>query len=735
MRSEDKDAMTAARPKLVSEPSTVPSAEPVATPEEMANAIRLLAADAVQKAKSGHPGMPMGMATAAMVLWTRFLKFDPTRPDWEDRDRFILSAGHGSMLLYALLYLSGYQQITIEEIKNFRQLGSKTPGHPEYEVGSGIETTTGPLAQGLGNAVGMALAERLRNARLGNDIVDHYTYCIVGDGCLMEGLSQEAISFAGHQRLAKLIVLWDDNEISIDGPTSLSTGDNQMARFEACGWDAQTVDGDDPEAVARALTKARLSDKPSLIDCRTIIGKGAPNKGGTEQAHGAPLGDDEIAGARKTLNWPYPPFVIPQHVLAAWRKAGERSTGLREAWEQRFAALSSNAQAAFRRASAGKLTPGWQAPLNAFKRKLADDQPKWPTRKASGEALEILTATFPEMIGGSADLSDSVFTKTRSVSDILPGDYTGRYVHYGVREHAMAAVMNGMALHGGFIPYGGTFLVFADYMRGSMRMSALMRLRVIYVLTHDFDRRRRGRPDPSSHRDPGQPAGDAEHAGVPAGRRGRDLRVLGDRADRERHAVVPGAEPPGGAGGASRARERQPRRPRRLRPARGGRRPARSDPVRHRLGGARRRRGARPSAGRRHPDRGGLDAVLGAVRHPAREVSEGGDGAELAGVRARRRRGRHLARLGPLHRRERRLRRPQGLRQVRSGRRAVQALRHHRRERGDPDQGGAGQALPGVPPPRPPLRHGRGRVGEQGDVQPGATAYAHFHRSPLKVPR
>ena len=477
--------MTAARPKLISETSIVPSADPVATPEEMANAIRLLAADAVQKAKSGHPGMPMGMATAAMVLWTRFLKFDPTRPDWEDRDRFILSAGHGSMLLYALLYLSGYQEITIEEIKNFRQLGSKTPGHPEYEVASGIETTTGPLAQGLGNAVGMALAERLRNARLGNDIVDHYTYCIVGDGCLMEGLSQEAISFAGHHRLAKLIVLWDDNEISIDGPTSLSTGDNQMARFEACGWDAQTVDGDDPEAVARALTKARLSDKPSLIDCRTTIGKGAPTKAGTEQAHGAPLGDDEVAGARKALNWPYPPFVIPQHVLSAWRKAGQRSIGLREAWERRFAALPADGQAAFRRATAGKLTPGWQAPLNAFKRKLADEQPKWPTRKASGEALEILTATFPEMIGGSADLSDSVFTKTRSVSDIVPGDFTGRYVHYGVREHAMAAVMNGMALHGGFIPYGGTFLVFADYMRGSMRMSALMRLRVIYVLTHD----------------------------------------------------------------------------------------------------------------------------------------------------------------------------------------------------------------------------------------------------------
>ncbi|MBK8175774.1 MAG: transketolase [Rhodospirillales bacterium] len=451
----------------------------------MVNAIRFLAADAVQKAKSGHPGMPMGMANAASVLWTQFLKFDPQHPEWEDRDRFILSAGHGSMLLYALLYLSGFEEITLEEIRNFRQLGSKTPGHPEYDVPRGIETTTGPLAQGLGNAVGMALAERLRAARCGEDIVDHYTYCIVGDGCLMEGLSQEAISFAGFHRLAKLIVLWDDNRISIDGPTTLALGDNQLARFEACGWDAQSVDGDDPQAVARAIAKARASDKPSLIACRTTIGKGAPKKGGTEQAHGAPLGDEEIAGARKALGWEHPPFVVPPHVLDAWRAAGRRSQSEREAWDDRFAALPAKKQEAFRKTTAGKLMSGWQAPLNAFKRKLASEQPKWATRKASGEALEILTTTFPEMIGGSADLSESVFTKTTSVTDIVPGDFSGRYVHYGVREHAMASIMNGMALHGGFIPYGGTFLVFADYMRGAMRMSALMRQRVIYVLTHD----------------------------------------------------------------------------------------------------------------------------------------------------------------------------------------------------------------------------------------------------------
>ncbi len=467
------------------QPVKEPDAMALATHEEMVNAIRMLAADAVQKAKSGHPGMPMGMANAATVLWTRFLKFDPSKPDWEDRDRFILSAGHGSMLLYSLLFLSGYEAITIEEIKRFRQLGSNTPGHPEYDVSHGIETTTGPLAQGLGNAVGMALAERLRNARWGDEIVDHYTYCIVGDGCLMEGLSHEAISFAGFLRLSKLIVLWDDNRISIDGATSLSTKDNQLARFEACGWDAQVVDGDDAEAVAAAISRARLSDKPSLIDCRTIIGKGAPTKAGTSATHGAPLGEDEVAGTRRSLGWPYPPFVVPPHIVAAWREAGTRSVAARQAWEARFGALPADRKAEYRRTSTGGLATNWQAPLNEFKRRLATEQPTWATRKASGEALEILTANFPEMIGGSADLTESVFTKTRLTEDVRPGDFSGRYVHYGVREHVMASVMNGVALHGGFIPYGGTFLVFADYMRGGMRMSALMKQRVIYVLTHD----------------------------------------------------------------------------------------------------------------------------------------------------------------------------------------------------------------------------------------------------------
>ncbi|TVS00293.1 MAG: transketolase [Rhodospirillales bacterium] len=473
-----KAAVGSALPAALSEESE-------ATHKEMVDAIRMLAADAVEKAKSGHPGLPMGMANVAAVLWTRFLKFDPSATEWEDRDRFILSAGHGSMLLYALLYLTGYEDVTIDEIRNFRQLNSKTPGHPEYGVTRGVETTTGPLAQGLGNAVGMALAERLRNARWGDEVVDHFTYCIVGDGCLMEGLSQEAISLAGFLRLARLIVLWDDNRISIDGPTSLTTGENHLARFEACGWDAVTVDGEDAEAVAAAIAKAKLSDKPSLIACRTTIGMGAPNKGGTAATHGAPLGSDEVNATRRNLGWPYPPFMVPPHILNAWRRAGQRSVPEREAWESRFAAMAEDKRAEFLRTSRGRLAPGWQTPLNEFKQKLAKDQPTWATRKASGQALEILTASFPELIGGSADLSESVFTQTSHTADIGPGDYTGRYIHYGVREHAMAAIMNGMALHGGFIPYGGTFLVFADYMRGAMRMSALMKQRVIYVLTHD----------------------------------------------------------------------------------------------------------------------------------------------------------------------------------------------------------------------------------------------------------
>ena len=453
--------------------------------EDMANAIRFLAADAVEMANSGHPGMPMGMADAATVLFARFLKFDPSAPEWPDRDRFVLSAGHGSMLLYSLLYLTGYEDMTLTELENFRQLGARTAGHPEYGHAPGIETTTGPLGQGLANAVGMALAERLLNARFGGGVVDHYTYAVAGDGCLMEGISHEAISLAGHLGLARLIVLFDDNLISIDGATELTVSDDQPARFRASGWDVQSVDGHDAVAVAAAIEEARTSNKPSLIACRTTIGYGAPTKEGTSATHGAPLGAEEIAGARQKLDWAHDPLVVPDAVIAAWRAAGARGSGQRGDWEARRAALDADTRARFDSALAGDLPDGWEAALDAHKRVLTADKPAWATRKASQAVLDVLTAQVPQMIGGSADLTGSNNTRTESTPVITADDFTGRYLHYGVREHAMAATMNGMALHGGLIPYSGTFLIFADYMRPAMRLSALMGQRVIYVLTHD----------------------------------------------------------------------------------------------------------------------------------------------------------------------------------------------------------------------------------------------------------
>ncbi len=454
-----------------------------ASEREMANAIRFLSADAIQKANSGHPGMPMGMADAATVLFSRFLKFDSAKPDWADRDRFVLSAGHGSMLLYSLLYLTGYEDMTIEEIENFRQLGAKTAGHPEYGHAAGIETTTGPLGQGLTMAVGMALGERMRNARFGDGLVDHYTYVIVGDGCLMEGISHEAISMAGHLKLGKLIVLFDDNSISIDGGTELSVSDDQLARFQASGWDVSAVDGHDPEAVAGAITSAQKSDSPSMIACKTIIGYGAPNKQGTSGTHGAPLGDEEIAAARERLNWPHAPFHVPNDILSTWRATGSRGAEARQAWEGRLQSAGDKAE--FEAASNGELPSGWMDALNAHKKNVSEEQPKWATRKASGEALEVLNAAIPELVGGSADLTGSVNTKTKDAASVSVSNYGGRYMYYGVREFGMAAVMNGLALHGGVIPYGGTFLVFADYLKGALRLSALMGQRVIYVLTHD----------------------------------------------------------------------------------------------------------------------------------------------------------------------------------------------------------------------------------------------------------
>jgi len=452
--------------------------------DRMANAIRVLAMDAVEQAKSGHPGMPMGAADIATVLFTRFLKFDPADPAWPDRDRFVLSAGHGSMLLYAALYLLGYEAVTLDQIRRFRQLGSLTPGHSEH-ITPGVETTTGPLGQGVGNAVGMAIAERHLAATFG-DIVDHHTYVLASDGDLMEGVSQEAIALAGHLRLNRLIVLFDDNGVSIDGPLSLADSVDQLKRFEAAGWAATRIDGHDPEAIAAAIEQAKACDRPSLIACRTIIGFGAPTKAGSEKCHGAPLGAEEIAGARRTLGWNDPPFEIPADVLAQWRSAGQRGKEARLAWEKRLAALPPQTRTEFLRRMGGELPKDkLVAAVSAVKQQLAAAPKEMATRSASQLALEALVPALPELIGGSADLTGSNNTKTKNMAALSAQDYAGRFIHYGVREHGMAAAMNGMALHGGVIPYSGTFLVFSDYCRPSLRLAALMGQRVIHVMTHD----------------------------------------------------------------------------------------------------------------------------------------------------------------------------------------------------------------------------------------------------------
>jgi len=459
---------------------------PEATHEDMANAIRALAMDAVEKADSGHPGMPMGMADVATVLFTRFLKFDAAHPEWPDRDRFVLSAGHGSMLLYALLYLTGSPGMELDELKRFRQLGSRTPGHPEYGHAPGIETTTGPLGQGLGNAVGLALAERLLNRRYGDEIVSHYTYCVAGDGCLMEGLSQEALSLAGHLKLGRLIVLFDDNHVSIDGPTSLSVSDDQIERFRASHWHTARVDGHDPEAIALAIENAKgVTDRPSLIACRTVIGYGAPSKAGTAATHGAPLGEAEIKGAREKLHWQHPPFEVPKPILAAWRAAGTRHRGAYEAWAQGAKRLDVSARARLTDPIDETVKAAIAAAIGAIKSDFTREGAKLATRQSSQKVLERLMPVVPGLIGGSADLTGSNGTLTKLHSVVKPGDFSGTYIHYGVREHAMAAVMNGLSLHGGVVPYGGTFLVFSDYCRPSIRLSALMGQQVIYVMTHD----------------------------------------------------------------------------------------------------------------------------------------------------------------------------------------------------------------------------------------------------------
>ncbi len=449
----------------------------------MAHAIRVLAMDAVEQANSGHPGMPMGMADVATVLFSDFLSFDPAAPDWQNRDRFILSAGHGSMLLYALLYLTGYEAMSLEQLKQFRQLGSITAGHPEYGHAPGIETTTGPLGQGIANAVGFALGEAMMAARFGTDLVDHYTYVIAGDGCLMEGISQEAISLAGHLALRKLIVLWDDNRITIDGSTDLSTSEHQQQRFEAAGWEVQTIDGHDHAAIAEAISRAQQSDKPSLIACRTTIAFGAPTKAGSEKSHGAPLGQDEIDGTRQALGWAAPPFDVPEDILAAWRAVGAKGHAAREAWESRLE-QAPNAEA-YRRFIAQDVQQTVRNVLADFRHQAIKEPVKEASRKSSQRVLEVLTKAVPQLVGGSADLTGSNLTKTGHTLPVNKTDYSGSYLYYGIREHGMAACMNGLALYGGFIPYGGTFLVFSDYCRPAIRLSSLMQQRVIYVMTHD----------------------------------------------------------------------------------------------------------------------------------------------------------------------------------------------------------------------------------------------------------
>jgi transketolase len=453
---------------------------------ELANCLRALAMDAVENANSGHPGMPMGMADIVTVLFSEFMRFDAAEPHWLDRDRFLISNGHGSMLLYGLLYLTGYKDMTIEEIKRFRQIDSKTAGHPEYNHADGIETTTGPLGQGLANSVGLALAERIMNATFGDALVDHYSYVFMGDGCLMEGISHEAISLAGHLKLGKLIAFFDNNAISIDGATSLAVSDDQSARFRAAHWHVQEIDGHDTDAIRDAITQAQaVKDRPSMISCRTIIGFGLPTKAGTQKAHSDAPGADEIAGARELLGWSAPPFVIPEPLLAAWRAIGARGRAGRLAWADRVKAAPAALREDFERRMRGELPADWRQAIAGAKSQFLQGGKDIATRQASGAVLDRLFDAIPELLGGSADLTPSNNTRTKHQVEIRPGEYKGSYVHYGVREHGMAAAMNGIALHGGLIPYGGTFLTFSDYCRPAIRLAAMMRVRTIFVMTHD----------------------------------------------------------------------------------------------------------------------------------------------------------------------------------------------------------------------------------------------------------
>ncbi|MEW4466672.1 transketolase [Parasphingorhabdus sp. JC815] len=453
----------------------------ITSEKTMANAIRALSMDAVQAANSGHPGMPMGMADVATILFKDFLKFDPKAPKWADRDRFVLSAGHGSMLIYSLLHLTGYERPTLQDIKDFRQLSSPCAGHPENFKLEGVEATTGPLGQGFAMAVGMAIAERHLNANFGDDLVDHKTWVIAGDGCLMEAINHEAVGLAGHLGLGRLNVLWDDNGITIDGGTELSTSEDIPARYRASGWHVVSCDGHDFDDIRKALKEAEADPRPSLVACKTVIGYGAPTKQGTSATHGAPLGDEEIAGTRAALGWEHEPFVIPDDVRDAWLAVGKKGAAEHDAWNKRLSSHGDKAE--FERRMSGNLPDG--SAMQDYLNGLAENPPKVATRKASEMALGAITAALPEMVGGSADLTGSNNTKTDATKPLTKNDYSGRYIYYGIREFGMAAAMNGMALHGGIIPYGGTFLVFTDYCRGAMRLSAIQNTRAVYVMTHD----------------------------------------------------------------------------------------------------------------------------------------------------------------------------------------------------------------------------------------------------------
>ncbi len=451
---------------------------------ELANCIRFLSIDAIENAQSGHPGMPMGMADVATVLFSKFLRFDPKDPSWPDRDRFVLSAGHGSMLLYSLLYLTGYKDATLKEIKNFRKLGSKTAGHPEYHELSGIETTTGPLGQGIANSVGMAFSEKLIKERVGHDLIDHTIYCIAGDGCLMEGISQEAISIAGHLKLNNLIVMWDDNSISIDGEISLTSSENMQKRFESCHWDYISVDGHNHQNVEDAIAKAKTSERPVLIACKTVIGYGSPNKSGSEKVHGSPLGKDEVENVRKNLKWNYPEFEIPEDYLEAWRQIGKKGKNEYKKWLENYESCDQSIKD-FLSFKERDFDLDLARKVEKFKQQIFLEKPKQATRKSSNLVLDFLTKEIPNLIGGSADLTSSVLTKTSATQSISGDDFSGRYIHYGVREHAMSAIMNGISVHSSLIPYGGTFLVFSDYLKPGIRLSALMKQQVFYIFTHD----------------------------------------------------------------------------------------------------------------------------------------------------------------------------------------------------------------------------------------------------------